>query len=109
MLLVLIAEQSGRSQGDELWFSPEVATNRYSLSHDTRSAGLQELRRAGLVTALRRPVASDVFDVQRFRNVYILDLEHLNDPAEVPDKESAPPTVKRLRRKKARRPAPSAD
>ncbi|WP_322937853.1 hypothetical protein [Nocardioides bizhenqiangii] len=87
MFLVLLAEQVGKRDDQELWFSPEVANLRYSLSHDTRSAGLQELRRAGLVTAKRRPVASDVFDVQRFRNVYILHMDALTTTAAVPDKD----------------------
>ena len=41
MFLVLLTERVGRSDEQELWFSPEVANLRYSLSHDTRSAGLR--------------------------------------------------------------------
>jgi hypothetical protein len=85
MYLVLLCEQSGQSPSRELWFSPEQARLKYALSGDTRSAGLSELRRAGLVSVRRRPVASDVFDVQRFRNVYLMQPDRLADPAEVPE------------------------
>jgi hypothetical protein len=107
MFLVLLAERVGKSDDQELWFSPEVASLRYSLSHDTRSAGLQELRRAGLVSAKRRPVASDVFDVQRFRNVYVLHMDVLQQPAAVPDKEEPEPRPVRkvVRRRKLRKPS----
>jgi hypothetical protein len=84
MYLVLLAEQGLRGEGAELWFSPDAAIKRYSLSDDTRSKGLNELRRAGLINTLRRPVATDIFDVQRFRNVYILNPERLAQPAELP-------------------------
>lgn len=101
MFLVLLAERIGKNDEQELWFSPEVANLRYSLSHDTRSNGLQELRRAGLITAKRRPVASDIFDVQRFRNVYLLHLDALDTTASVPDKDDpVRPPKKVLRRTK---------
>jgi hypothetical protein len=85
MFLVLLAEQSGRGDDQELWFSPEAATLRYSLSADTRSVGLQELRRAGIVAVRRRAIASDVFDVQRYRNTYLLQTSRIADSAEVPE------------------------
>lgn len=87
MYLVLLCEQAGRPDGTELWFSPDRANLKYALSPDTRATGLQELRRAGLVYALRRPVASDVFDVQRFRNVYLLQPDRLSEPAELRARE----------------------
>ena len=31
-----------------------------------------------------RPVASDIFDVQRFRNVYLVQPDKLNASAEIP-------------------------
>ena len=31
-----------------------------------------------------RPVGRDMFDVRRFRNVYVLHLDHLAEPAFVP-------------------------
>jgi hypothetical protein len=88
MYLVLLCEQAGQEEGRELWFSPDLARRRYALSDDTRSAGLDELRRAGLVTVRRRPVASDVFDVQRFRNVYLLRPDRLADTAEIPPRNT---------------------
>jgi hypothetical protein len=33
-----------------------------------------------------RPVTSDIFDVQRFRNVYLLQPDKLNASAEIPEK-----------------------
>jgi len=84
MYLVLLCEQGGDSEGRELWLSPDLARKRYCLSDDTRSAGLNELRRAGLTTVFRRPIASDVFDVQRYRNVYVLKPDQLGEPAAVP-------------------------
>jgi hypothetical protein len=89
MYLVLLTEQAGHSLGRELWFSPETARLRYVLSDDTRSTGLGELRRAGLVAVRRRPVATDIFDVQRFRNVYVLQPDRLTDVAEVPGPRQA--------------------
>jgi hypothetical protein len=86
MYLVLLAEQAGHPEGRELWFSPDAARLRYVLSEDTRSRGLDELRRAGLVAVRRRPVATDIFDVQRFRNVYVLKPERLAESAQVPDR-----------------------
>lgn len=107
MFLVLLAERVGRNDDQELWFSPDVANLRYSLSHDTRSAGLQELRRAGLVTVKRRPVASDVFDVQRFRNVYLLHMDGLTTTATVPGKDEPirprKAVVRGTKQKKAKR------
>ncbi len=84
MLLVMLCEQGAQDRDRELWFSPGRARNRYGLSDETRSIGLNELRRAKIVTARRRPVGRDMFDVRRFRNVYVLHLDHLAEPAFVP-------------------------
>lgn len=86
MYLVLLVEQSSQPEGAKLWFSPEMASKRYSISDDSRSKGLDELRRAGLIETLRKPVASDVFDVLRFRNAHVIDTLALKYPAEVPPK-----------------------
>ena len=86
MLLVLVVESSGKDKGEGLWFSPSNASNRYALSEDTRLTGLAELRRAGLVVARRRVIASDIFDVKRYRNIYYLNLDRLAEKAEVPDR-----------------------
>jgi hypothetical protein len=90
MLLVLLAEKSGRSYySDDVWLSPDVARMRYVLSEDTRGAGLDELRRAQIVTVKRRSVGGDVFDRRRFRNVYDLHIDRLAEAAEVPDKDGS--------------------
>lgn len=86
MYLVLLCEQASKPLNAELWFSPEAATLKYSLSADTRTLGLRELRRGGLVRTYRRPVSGDVFEVQRYRNVYVLVPDQLNNPAAIPDK-----------------------
>lgn len=84
MLLVLLCEQGSQDRDKELWFSPERARNRYGISDETRSIGLNELRRAKIVTTRRRPVGRDMFDLRRYRNVYVLHLERLSEPAAVP-------------------------
>lgn len=89
MLLVLLAERSSDAADQDLWFSPGVADKRYSLSEDTRSAGLNELRRASLIVVRRKPISNDVFDFRRFRNVYQFDPSALSRPAEVPEKRNA--------------------
>jgi hypothetical protein len=96
MFLILLTERGGREDDRPLWFSPAVAKRRYGLAPDTRSAGLDELRRAGLITVRRKIVASDVFDVQRFRNTYVLDLERLNVPASVPEKTAPTKATSRM-------------
>jgi len=66
------------------------------MSADTRQSGLDELRRSGLVTVRRKVVASGVFDVQRYRNVYTLVPDKQDEPAVVPPKtrsDDAEPVV----------------
>jgi hypothetical protein len=102
MYLVLLAELGGREADRELWFSPSAAKTRYGLAPETRSTGIDELRRAGLVSVRRRVVSSDVFDVQRFRNTYVLDLEALARPAEIPPKGVVAPRRARHVRRSSR-------
>jgi hypothetical protein len=85
MLLVLLLEFGSRrpttespDEVREVWFSPAVAEQRYALSEDTRSAGLRELERYGLVTTRRRRVSPDALDFRRLRNTYVLHPETLN-------------------------------
>ncbi|WP_134738562.1 hypothetical protein [Nocardioides sp. 503] len=87
MYMVLLVEDSGSTK-DELWFSPNEAQKRYAISDDTRSKGLNELRRAGVITVQRRPIASDVFDVMRFRNTYSFLPDALQSVARIPEKPS---------------------
>ena len=94
MLLVLYTELGNRpATTTDLWFSPHQADLRFGLREDTRSKGLRELRAAGLITAYRRPVATDTFDFQRLRNVYHLEPQRLLQPASLPKeiKLKAPP------------------
>ena len=46
--------------------------------------GLRELRAAELVTARRSSINPEVFDFRRLRNVYRLQPERLDDPAQMP-------------------------
>ncbi|PMQ18529.1 hypothetical protein CIK84_18920 [Glutamicibacter arilaitensis] len=85
MLLILFSELGQRNhEKTDLWFSPARAKKIYGLSDDTRSKGLRELRAAGLVTARRKAASRDVLDFKRVRNTYRLQLERLNDKAEIP-------------------------
>jgi hypothetical protein len=47
-MLVLLYERHGQPDG-EVWFTPDVASERFKLASSTRSAGLQELRTLGIV------------------------------------------------------------
>lgn len=84
MLLVLLLEVGGRDESTEVWFSPRMASLKYSLSEDTRLAGVNELRRAGLVTIKRRDTNPDPFAVRRLRNVYRLNPDRFELPASIP-------------------------
>ena len=81
MLLVLLEARGGRVGDKELWFSPSVAENRYTLSENTRSAGVHELAAAGLLVVHRRPVDPQAVTYRRVRNTYTLLLENLSRPA----------------------------
>jgi len=84
MYLVLLAEVGpGRVSTQRLWLSPGQANLTYVLSEDTRSAGLKELVRAGLVKVEHETVRADTFDFHRQRNVYRLLLKRLDRPARV--------------------------
>lgn len=87
MLLVLVNEAGGRDQNRDLWFSPGLATRRYALSEDSRSAGVRELARAGIITITRRDTNPDPFATRRRRNVYRLLRDQLDAPAAVPPPE----------------------
>jgi len=84
MYLVLLAElRAGDAAKQRLWLSPSQADNRYALSQDTRSAGLRELVRAGLIGVERETVRPSDFDFHRQRNVYRLRPPRLKRPARV--------------------------
>lgn len=57
MLLVLLAERRG--QDVPVWFSPDRAQQRFSLSAGTRRAGLLQLRDLGLLHSATRTVSED--------------------------------------------------
>lgn len=81
MLLVLLEARGGRSSDKELWFSPSVADARYTLSENTRAAGVRELAQSGLVVVHRRPVDPAALSYRRVRNTYTLFLDNLSTPA----------------------------
>ena len=74
MLLVLLCERS--RAGAMVWFTPEIARQRFTLAHSTRTAGLQELRDLGLVTSKIAVTSEDgtYLTFQRRRNVHELNL-----------------------------------
>lgn len=72
MLLILLSAARGRDPED-LWFTPQVASDRYALSETTRARGIAELKRYGLVAVYRTPVARDQISSRRFRNTYTLN------------------------------------
>ncbi|MBD0737464.1 hypothetical protein BGM09_29900 [Streptomyces sp. CBMA29] len=84
MFLALLAENGGLG-GQPLWFSPREADTRFALSEDTRSKGLRELKGAGLIQTKRRPVNETDFQAEalHMRNVHYLQLDRLNETAEI--------------------------
>jgi hypothetical protein len=74
MLLVLLCEQSRSGSG--VWFTPEIARQRFALAHSTRSTGLEQLRELGLVTSKVAVTSEDGTYVtfQRRRNIHQLNL-----------------------------------
>jgi len=74
MLLVLLCEQS--RAGTPIWFTPEIARQRFALAHSTRNAGLDELRELGLITSKVEVTTEDgtYLTFKRRRNVHQLNL-----------------------------------
>lgn len=98
-MLALLYRQlaAGDPADSHLWFAPSDAKLRFDLSDDTRSKGLRELTKAGLITMERRSVDPASFDYERVRNVYRLQPSQLMHPAALLDwdeiKIAAPATV----------------
>ncbi|MET1035203.1 MAG: hypothetical protein ABWX68_08220, partial [Arthrobacter sp.] len=75
-----------------VWFSPKVVSERYNLSDDTRSKGMNELVDLGIVTVQRRAINPNDFDIERVRNTYTLDTNKIkNKPARKNTKLSSSP------------------
>lgn len=87
MFLVLLCELVANEPGTPQWLSPAIASKRYLLSEDTRSAGLRELTTTGITTMTRQSINRDVFDFRRLRNVYTLQLDTLNKPIRFPTEQ----------------------
>lgn len=79
MLLVVRAEQRGKDN-TPVWFSPQVASERYGLAESTRVQGLEQLRRQGLLTTTTQKISESgaFIDQIRRRNVHTLDLNGLD-------------------------------
>lgn len=73
MLAVLLCEQRN---GGDVWFTPDIAQQRFQLAPTTRTAGLKELRELGLIETRKAPVSHDgtFINFQRWRNVHTLQL-----------------------------------
>lgn len=84
MYLAVLHEQGPADDSRQVWFSPAIARSRFDLSDDTRSKGLTELTRAGLISTSRRPVGLGPFDDNRYRNVYTINPAALSQHATVP-------------------------
>jgi hypothetical protein len=83
-MLIVLRVQVGAKDPDteEVWIALDYAEKAFLLSEETRTRGLRELQRAGLVGIRRRQlVATDSFNFRRFRNVYQLHLAALAQPA----------------------------
>lgn len=86
-MLIVLRVQVGAKDPDteEVWISPEYAAKAFLLAEETRTRGVRELQRAGLLTIRRRQLAIvDSFDFRRYRNTYQLHLAALATPAAVP-------------------------
>lgn len=81
MLLVILAESSSERANARVWFSPAEALKRYGLSPSTRTKGLSQLSKAGLVTTEKASISRDPFDLRRTRNAYRPHLDRLKDLA----------------------------
>lgn len=84
MYLAVLHGQGHAGDGRQVWFSPDIARSRFDLSDDTRSKGLTELTRAGLISTSRRPVGLGPFDDNRYRNVYAINPAALSQHATIP-------------------------
>jgi len=82
MLLILLSSARGRDP-ENLWFTPQVASDRYALSETTRARGIAELQRYGLVSVYRAPVMRDQISPRRFRNTFTLHTEKFDERPEV--------------------------
>lgn len=87
MLLVLLDLRRGREDRD-LWMSESVASDRYTLSEETRAKGLAELEAFEVVTSSTRRFRSNTLDAMRSRRVYRLDLEALGKAVPLPDQRA---------------------
>jgi hypothetical protein len=81
MLLILMSSARGRDP-ENLWFTPQVASDRYALSETTRARGIEELERYGLVSVSRAPVMRDQISPRRFRNTFTLHVEKFDEHPE---------------------------
>lgn len=75
LMLVLLAEQRG-TPGEEVWFSPTRAQERFGLAPTTVTKGLRELKELGLLRSRRRVVSEHgtYIGFRRYRNAHTLTL-----------------------------------
>ena len=93
MYLAVLHGQGPAGDGRQVWFSPGLARSQFDLSDDTRSKGLTELTRTGLISTSRRPVGLGPFDDNRYRNVYTINSAALAQHATVPPPAPRRPVV----------------
>jgi len=84
MFLVLSTNWNQQNPNARLWISPSQATERFSISEDTRTKGLRELCHYGIATMKRQSISRDAFDFRRMRNTYVLHPKRLDHPITAP-------------------------
>ncbi|MCH0542076.1 hypothetical protein I3F58_21435 [Streptomyces sp. MUM 203J] len=80
-LLLVLREALGKQE--EPQYIPTDRQRRYGLSPDTWTKANKELQRHGLLTVARE-IQGSTYDYDRWRNSYLLDLDRLKEPPEVP-------------------------
>lgn len=75
-MLLLVLDWGGEKR--PVWISPDMALRRYSLSEDSRTAGVAELRYHRLISVQRQLVSPDL-GVRRMRNKYKANLDRLQE------------------------------
>lgn len=72
LAILLVLGQLTYTEREWDYASPKKARERYTLSEDTWSRGVAELKGHGIVEIRRRKIAEDVFQLRRLRNEYKL-------------------------------------
>jgi hypothetical protein len=81
-LLLILLDMRDFSEAERyVWISPRMAAERYSISPDTWSRALAELRLFALVNVRKLPVSENAFEWRRVRNSYNVSMESIRGSA----------------------------